>query len=627
MITPNIALDSISKGARHRLAVIGVPKYIINPMVDDVLKWVKSSGVEWTVRRLKDLKLTFILRNAGSPKYTAPWVRKNSRGDYYGWIGSLTRWCKDKGNWRKSLKRFARVIQALNIYTLFRADQATKLQLDKFLAGVNCTEPSGLDYRKFYVPFLKHVQRTIGKRDIVRGGNSVIEWNGSPSKMAPRPHGQKKVAQDSELFGEIRWFESKAAYTFGWEYNALYGPVFSPIDGPLERYRPVPSLDEDLYGGEVHFLQEPGMKLRAIASPYRIHQMALKPLGDAIYRIVQKLDWDCTFDQSKALPSIQAALREGRMVYSVDLTGATDYFPLEIQLMVLREIFGDVQDIDLLTDICKMRWKSQIGDIQWKRGQPLGLFPSFGMFTLTHGLVLSFLAKGDNSKFYVVGDDVVILDDELYTEYIEFLDVTKCPYSKDKTLSSNLLAEFTGKLITPYQVIPQYKWREMSKDNFLDICAQLGPRSRELLTPRQKKVFDAVKHLVPPLGLNFSAPGSNLLQMIINTEKVLSRISESGVRSLVDLTQQINRKSYKSVVPYQLNSERVQKIQQTFDVKVLSVYTQTVFLRARALWDMVSDIPRALDLKPRLPTEVHTPSRVSTLFRYEGLLRRAKLLN
>ena len=619
------SLDQVSKGARHRLAVIGVPKYIINPMVDDVLKWVNGSGIEWTVRRLKDLKLTFILRNAGSPIYTAPWVRVNTRGDYYGWIGSLIGWCKDKGNWRKSCKRFARVIQALNIYTLFRADEATEMQLRKFMNGVECTDHVGLDYGEFYSPFLNHVQRTIGTKSIARGGNSVIEYMGSPTKLAPRPHGQKRVAQDQEIFSERRYFDSPKAYVFGWEYNDLYGPVFSPLYGPMQRQSTI-QPDDALYGGEVHFLQEPGMKLRAIASPYRIHQMALKPLGDAIYRIVKELEWDCTFDQSKALPSIQTALREGRVVYSVDLTGATDYFPLEIQLMVLREIFGEVNDINLLRDICQMRWKSQIGDIQWKRGQPLGLYPSFGMFTLTHGLVLDFLAKGKKGQFYVVGDDVVILDEQLYTEYIKFLDITKCPYSKDKSLSSNLLAEFAGKLITPYQVIPQYKWREMSKDNFLDICAQLGPRSRELLTPRQKVVFDAVKHLLPPLGLNFSKPGSNLVKMMLDTEKILSRISESGVRSLVDLTQQINRKAYSSVVPYSLNHEVIERIQQTFVEKVLSVYSQTVFHRAQALWYMVSDIPRALDLKPRLPTEVYTPSRVSTLFRYEGLLRQAKLL-
>jgi hypothetical protein len=622
----NIALENHAKGARHRLAVIGVPGFIINPMVDDVVKWVKCSGAEWTVRRLKDLKLTFILRNAGSPKYLAPWVRKNSRGDYSGWIGSLINWCQDKGNWRKSLKRFARTIQALNIYTLFRAPEATEMQLQKFMKGVNSTDDVGLGYEEFYSPFLNHVRRVIGKRMVKRGGNSVIEYRGSPTKVAPRPHGLDRVPQDKSVISEMEWFSSPQNYIFGWEYNELYAPIFAPVDGPLVKPKPVPKPDEYLYGGEVHFLQEPGLKLRAIASPYRIHQLALKPLGDAIYSIVRGLEWDCTFDQSKALPTIQAKLREGLMVYSVDLTGATDYFPLEIQLAVLREVFGEIKDIELLQEIAQMRWKSHIGDIQWKRGQPLGLYPSFGMFTLTHGLVLDYLAKGVPGLFYVVGDDVVILDECLYKAYIEFLNITHCPYSADKSLSSNILAEFAGKIITAYQVIPQYKWREMSKDNFLDICAQLGPRSRDLLNPRQKRVFDVVKHLLPPIGLNFSKPESNMVSMMLETDKLMSRIERSGVRSLVDLTHHVHKLSYENDVPYQLNEKKVQQIRQVFDEKTLLVFSQTIFSRCKAVWNMVSDIPQALDLKPRLPTEDYTPSRVSTLFRYEGILRRAKLL-
>jgi len=128
--------------------------------------------------------------------------------------------------------------------------------------------------------------------------------------------------------------------------------------------------------------------------------LALKPLGDAIYSVVEKLEWDCTFDQSKAIPWIQRSLSVGKTVHSIDLTGATDYFPLGIQLETLIGIFGDLLDIKLLQSIAQLRWKSEMGDIQWKRGQPLGLYPSFGMFTLTHGLLLSFLlGRPYNNEF------------------------------------------------------------------------------------------------------------------------------------------------------------------------------------------------------------------------------------
>jgi hypothetical protein len=79
--------SNLSKGMRHRLNVIGVPKYFINPMVDDVLLWVKSSGKEWTNNRVKALKL-FTIQSKGDPSVCPPqWVRKNSKGELYGWIG------------------------------------------------------------------------------------------------------------------------------------------------------------------------------------------------------------------------------------------------------------------------------------------------------------------------------------------------------------------------------------------------------------------------------------------------------------------------------------------------------------------------------------------------------------
>lgn len=577
--------SNLSKGIRHRLNVIGVPKYFINPMADDVLLWVKCSGLEWTVKRIKSLKL-YLIQSWADPSIQKPeWVRKNSQGFLYGWIGGLIKWCQSKGNLGRAQKRFSQVVQALNISTIFTSNSVTPSQLKKFLDGVNCTDSIDLS-PEFYSGFLDHVRRTIGIKHISRGGNTALEYRGSPSKKAPRPHSQCSVPQDKEIFAERQWFASPENYQFGWRYNGLYGPVFHGILGPLLKQQPL-TTDEFQYGGEVHFLQEPGLKLRAIASPYRIHQLALKPLGDAIYSIVRDLEWDCTFDQAKALPRTKSKLLSGSFVYSVDLSGATDYFPLGLQLAVLREIFGEVDDINLLEDIAKMRFKSHFGDIQWKRGQPLGLYPSFAMFTLTHGLVLHYLAKGDANKFYVLGDDVIIFDTDLYHAYIKFLDICKCPWSREKSISSNLLCEFAGKLITSHCVIAQYKWRKMSNDNFLDICKMLGPRSRELLNKKQRRVFDAVKHLLPPLGLNISYPGSNLFKMMLDTEDVASRISKSGVRSLVDLISVIGKNSYQTQTPYLLDEEVVQQLRDTFVEKVSLVFQKTVFLHAQCMWEMV----------------------------------------
>jgi len=260
-----------------------------------------------------------------------------------------------------------------------------------------------------------------------------------------------------------------------------------------------------------------------------------------------------------------------------------------------------------------MAWKSSIGDVYWRRGQPLGVYPSFFAFTLTHGLVLAQLAEMQTDQFFVLGDDVVILNDQLYERYIAFLKKTSCPYGSDKSIASALVAEFSGKVVTPSRVIPQLKWRKVSNDNFLDIALLLGRRSRELMTIRQRRVFDAVMHLLPPVGLNMSKPGSDYSTAFMQTEEFLSRVELSAVRSLVDLIRPSWIKSMEDPQHHVLNVDT-----DTFDVKVQKVFQKTVFSHWKWL-EHVSDLPRALGLEPRLPINA-SPRRYQTLLRYERIL-------
>jgi hypothetical protein len=309
----------------------------------------------------------------------------------------------------------------------------------------------------------------------------------------------------------------------------------------------------------------------------------------------------------------------------VDLSSATDLFPLSVQETALRAILGQSsqQHVDLFVEISRSVWKSSIGDIRWTKGQPLGLFPSFAAFTLTHGLLLYYLADGDyHNQFFVVGDDVVILEDNLRDRYISMLERMRCPWSQDKSISSHKLSEFPGKIITSTKVIPQMKWRRMSDDSFLDIARLLGRRSRSLLSERQKLVFDAVAHLCEPVGLNFSMPGDNLATMIERTLDFYQP-DKLVLGSLVGLRKKLNHLVY--VSSEILDAGQLQEISATFDEKVKAVFAQTIFNRFEACLEMGIDglctIPEALELYPRLPTKSSTSERKSTLVRYERILR------
>jgi hypothetical protein len=607
-------------GLTRRLSVIGIPKYTINPFVGLMVKWEKCSGVEWTIKRLKGLKVDLIRAQSGLEPLT--WIRKNRRGEISGPIGSLFRWSL------KSEKNFSRTVQAFMAYTYYILPGLSETQKEKFLSAINPTDSKPLT-EELLTSFRKTVSKTLRKRPVNYVHRPLVTYQGSPEKKSPRLFGAKSVPQNEKVLDDLQLFNTEGGRQLYHDFRDLYRPLLSGIKERRDYLDLLASCDTwkietPVIGGEIHFLQEPGGKLRSVASPLRLHQEALRPLGQSIYDVVKSLPWDCTFDQTKALPHIQSHLSQGGQVHSIDLSSATDHFPLSLQEEALRAIFlkKDWIHIDLFIKISRGKWRSPLGDLSWTKGQPLGLFPSFGAFTLTHGLLLQHLANCEfHNQFFVVGDDVVILEDKLRDDYISMLDQMSCPWSGDKSISSNTLCEFAGKIVTSSMVIPQLKWRSLSDDNFLDIARLLGRKSYCLLSRRQKRVFDQVAHICEPIGLNFSLPGDNLTKMVERTLDFY-RPSELILGSLLGLRKKLNHLVYTS--SEKLDAEELQVISATFDEKVKSALSQTIFSNWENSLSLglesLETLPEALGIKPRLPLKVCLPSRQTTLDRYERLL-------
>jgi hypothetical protein len=609
----------------RRLYVIGIPRYTIKPFIALMVKWENGSGVEWTIKRLKSLKVDLIRFRTGLKPLT--WIRKNSKGEIYGTIGSLFKWAS------LSEKNFGRCLQAFMAYSFYILPELSESQELKFRSAINPIKGDGLN-KRFHKSFAQTVRRTIRRRPISCSGQPLVIYQGSPDKKAPRMFKQKSVPQNQRILDELQYFNETDHVILFAEFRRLYSPLLSGLakrqeldyltsKSPYGEYTRCDIPSYQVRGGEIHFLQEPGGKLRSVASPFRIHQEALRPLGNAIYDVVRSLPWDCTFDQTKAIPYIQSRLIEGGQVHSIDLSNATDHFPLSLQETALRAIFDrDAEDhIDLFIKISRGTWSSSIGQLQWTKGQPLGLYPSFGAFTLTHGLLLLHLAGDYHHQFFVVGDDIVIMDDELHNRYIAMLDRMSCPWSQDKSICSAKLAEFAGKIVTPTKVYPQLKWRNMSDDNFLDICRLLGRKSRSLLNKRQRNVFDHVAHLCEPIGLNQSLPGDNLEKMVMRTLSFY-RPEKVVLGTLMGLRRRINSNIYSSTAVTLANE--LETLASTFDEKVKNALSQTLFSNWRTSISIglegLDTLPEALELRPRLPLREFASTRRSTLERYERIL-------
>jgi len=508
-----------------------IPSEILAPFLASVDKWAHNSGVPWTVTRCKGIYTDFVRYLAGEPPVQS-WIKRSPNGLPKGVVGALYRFA-GKG----SRQTFA-VITLLRTYTQWKASEPTTEQLQKFFGGV-CAEDTPLPG-----VIRDGVQSVVDSLGVtISCGVPAPAWTYSPSdsKRVPCLDGTTKP---ESTHWQNQWLDvlhSGIGRALVWKYPRIFSPILGSYRHGYETLGASGKWIDSV--GAIGLIQEPGYKLRAVANPNRIYQMALKPLGDSLFQLLKLLSWDCTHDQSKAIPYIQRALSDRKVVHCVDLSSATDFFPLSLQEVVLRSLVDDKdQDyVDLFVDLSRAPWRMKDTTVRWTKGQPLGLFPSFASFALTHGLLLLALNRGKHDNaFFVLGDDVVILDDSLYVRYVSALGGLGCPRSDAKSINSAWIAEFAGKLISRDRVYPQPKWRDMSDDNFLDVVRLLGAKALRLCRPRQKKVARAMWE-IPDFcgGLGFNPRGKPLSERYY---KYLVELGENDDGEyLMSLDERLNR--------------------------------------------------------------------------------------
>jgi hypothetical protein len=266
--------------------------------------------------------------------------------------------------------------------------------------------------------------------------------------------------------------------------------------------------DKHPYVGCVSLIQEPGLKLRAVANPSRVIQYALEPLKDFLRSILTDIPEDCTFDQSKGVNWCQAQLTLGKTLFSVDLSDATNLFPWEIQVYVLSEVrnyisspaFKDIFDscVTIFKMAAKSVWRCNLGDVFFRKGQPLGLGPSFFLFALSHHYVLRSLGSEDNYR--ILGDDIVISDSGLASRYVDQMTRMGCSISMEKTLESGTVAEFASNLIMQNLKVKQHKWRKVTRSNAIDLARLYGPKILHELPKSIRRVVLAISDIPEQFG-------------------------------------------------------------------------------------------------------------------------------
>jgi len=481
------------------LRAAGLTKDRTHRLVNEVAKWYRSSGVEWTVDRLKGLHHWYITKLGDVPNIPS-------------WIA--TKGGKPKGPFRCvfDMKNKQKALAILSCHTVFVNSKVTAKQLMKLKEGLQSKE----------VPNVVS-KRVVGKPKIPKliyespdlsclTGISIPVGFGVIRLDTPRDR-DKEAKAYMESWKWCPWETVKFLQTAKLTQHAP--PIIATQTGSSR----VPV-------GTLVCLQEPSLKARWISNPNRITQHFLRPLQGVWSRWLEKLPTDCTYDQNRGVSWARDRILAGDKLAATDLTSSTDKLNLQPCLdLVHKFCIGsristseDVEHWDrdwtgiqyLLAvkhfcDVSRGGWLRGRELDKWEVGWPLGTAPSFSLLGLTNNLVAAKSARDvglDPAKSYrVIGDDIV-MDHKMLESYTRNIQLFGGELNPSKVIVSNKAVEFAGRIITAEgSYLKRVKSRDISDDSFMEIMSLMGEQAKSLLKPRQKRVWNELKY-VPGIAVD-----------------------------------------------------------------------------------------------------------------------------
>jgi len=549
-----------TKAALTRLAAIGITPNQAHQILQLVGTWSSSSGEEWTVSRLKAIKLDLLRRASGLPPLKAhTWIKYDSTGVPKGAFGIV---------FRLAELNFAKAWNVLMLYTGFTHDhptlRVTSKQWKKAITAIRRSrvEPEALveglrlvHTSPFYVPI--SIMSDTGSPLVYQPAS---ETRRAPTYYRTVPEWEGVVESLSCLLRKSIWtsenWDILSGVCAGLEDLVL--PIVNlNLEDEARAGGPLPQEIPDM--GIIALIPEPGYKLRFAANPMRVYQAALEPLKEALFAALKRVPNDFTFDQEAGVRFIQRYLRDGYPAASMDLSNATDNAPLALQLELLSRCGVSTRWLQFFESCCRGDWvtnrykrSQQWEHLQWTVGSPLGLGPTFASFALWHhSLVQACFAdrgvkpnQSGELPYAILGDDIVIMDFNVAELYRERMVALGIPISEDKTLWSYTLGEFASRIVSSERIVQGVKWKGRATDeSFVDLCRNIGPGALALLKPRQRRVISFIADLPEPYGLGWNPYGIPLCERLTpELERAWSR--EERVQVFHSRASRINRLLY-----------------------------------------------------------------------------------
>jgi len=253
---------------------LDVPPQLSKPFLKVVDKWCQNSGIEWTVSRLKEVYTDFLRFQAGvSP--VGKYYRKTKKGLPLCASGLFTYSLRGK-------KQLFAVSQLLRVYTSFISSTPTEKQVKKFLDGVNA-EPISVP-PEIVVGVVRAVKE-LCHMTVLHQPRPYLTYRPSLSKRVPHFDGR---TYPEPTHWSSQWVTLDMTYTgqiVQHKYPKIFKSVLGFQNGQKHFSGSRPVVHDHV--GKIGLIQEPGFKLRAVANPNRVYQVALEPLGDCLYDTIR----------------------------------------------------------------------------------------------------------------------------------------------------------------------------------------------------------------------------------------------------------------------------------------------------------------------------------------------------
>lgn len=208
---------------------------------------------------------------------------------------------------------------------------------------------------------------------------------------------------------------------------------------------------------KLSFISDRGGKTRAVVAVNYFLQSALYPLHERVMNLLSRLPQDYTYDQDRGVEVLRKVTRMGLKVSCLDLSAATDRFPISLQARVLAHLISPAASVAWL-HLMRMPIyvpQAQGQTVSYAVGQPMGAYSSWPVFALTHHLWIRFLFHKDNVpigpySYGVLGDDSFIVNDTVGVSYYKLTQKELgCEISLHKTVLGSVkpCAEFAKRLV------------------------------------------------------------------------------------------------------------------------------------------------------------------------------------